>query len=49
MPSWCNNSTEPCWWEHLMWKRYNDWSLPINHVVKYYECEEADNEWEKIN
>ena len=49
MPSWCNNATEPCWWEHLMWKRYNDWSLPINHVVKYYECEEADNEWEKIN
>lgn len=49
MPSWCNKSGEPSWWEHLMWKRFNDWPLPINHIVKYYQCEEADKEFEKIN
>lgn len=46
-PSWSglNKNREPSWWEHLMWDRYDDWSLPINHVVKYYECEEADKEF----
>ena len=49
LPSWCNKSGEPSWWEHLMWDRFEDWPLPINHVVKYYECEEADREFKKRN
>lgn len=49
MPSWSSKTGEPCWWEHLMWKRFDDCPLPINHVVKYYDCEEADKEFEKIN
>jgi hypothetical protein len=44
-PSWSNKTGEPCWWEHLTWDRYNNWPLPINHVVKYFECEEADKEF----
>ena len=47
IPSWGNKTGEPCWWEHLMWKRFDNWPLPINHVVKYYDCEEADREFEK--
>lgn len=47
-PSWCNDSGEPNWCEYLMWKRYDDWSLPLEHIVKYYNCKEADEEWDKI-
>ena len=46
-PSWCDESDgEPAWWEYLMWDRFEDWPLPIQHVVKYYECKEADKAWE---
>lgn len=47
MPSWCNDTHEPAWWEHLMWKRYKDSALPLSLLVKYYADEEADTEWEK--
>ena len=46
-PSWCNDTHEPAWWEHLMWKRYKDSALPLSLLVKYYADEEADTEWEK--
>jgi len=47
-PSWCKESGgKPAWWEHLMWDNYGDWSMPLQHVVKYYNCDEADGVWEK--
>ena len=47
-PSWCKDSDgEPAWWEYLMWKRWRDTPLPLEHVVKYYEDEEADKEFFK--
>jgi len=46
-PSWANDTEEPAWWEHLMWKRFGDWSLPLEHIVKYYSCPEADAEYFK--
>lgn len=46
-PSWCNDTGEPAWWEYLMWDRYGDSSLPLQHVVKYYNCPDADAEWNK--
>ena len=50
-PSWSRRSREevpePAWWEHLMWKRFGDWALPLEHIVKYYDCPEADEEYEK--
>lgn len=47
IPSWCNKTGEPNWCEYLMWNRYDDWSLPLEHIVKYYNCDKADAEWEK--
>lgn len=51
-PSWAQyrdgiKDPEPAWWEHLMWKRFGDWALPLEHIVKYYDCPEADEEYEK--
>lgn len=50
-PSWANDNKnevpEPAWWEHLMWKSYDDWALPLEHIVKYYDCPEANEEYEK--
>ena len=47
-PSWVEDSDgEPAWWEHLLWKRWGDTPLPIEHVVKYYDVEKADNEFFK--
>ena len=47
LPSWGEDDNEPAWWEHLMWKRWGDTPLPLEHVVKYYNVEEADNEFFK--
>lgn len=47
MPSWCNDTHEPAWWEHLMWDRYKDSALPLSLLVKYYYDEEAETEWNK--
>lgn len=47
LPSWGKDYNEPAWWEHLMWKRWGDTPLPLEHVVKYYNVEEADNEFFK--
>lgn len=46
-PSWYNDTGEPNWCEYLMWNRFEDWSLPLEHVVKYYACDSADKEWDK--
>lgn len=46
-PSWCNNTGEPAWWEHLMWNRYKGTTIPIEHVVKYYDNTDADAKWQK--
>ena len=50
-PSWSRRSREevpePAWWEYLMWERFGDWALPLEHIVKYYDCPEADEEYEK--
>ena len=46
-PSWCNDTGEPAWWEYLMWHRWGDTPIPLEHVVKYYENEKADKEWIK--
>lgn len=46
-PSWCNKTGEPAWWEYLMWDRYKDTSIPLEHVVKYYYDPEADEIWDK--
>ena len=47
-PSWVKNGDgEPAWWEYLMWKRWEDTPLPIEHVVKYYNEEKADEEFFK--
>ena len=47
-PSWVKDSDgEPAWWEYLMWKRWEDSPLPIEHIVKYYDVEEADKEFFK--
>lgn len=47
-PSWVergNEVPEPAWWEHLMWKRWEDTPLPLNHVVKYFDVPKADEEF----
>ena len=44
IPSWNNNTGEPNWCEYLMWSRWKDWSIPVEHVYKYYNDEEADKE-----
>ena len=46
-PSWANDNHEPAWWEHLMWKRYKNTPLPLEHIVKYYDDEDADADFEK--
>lgn len=46
-PSWSNDTGEPAWWEYLMWSRWKNWSIPLEHVVKYYSDQEADEEWDK--
>ena len=46
-PSWCNDTGEPAWWEYLMWNRWENWSIPLEHVVKYYQNGKADEEWDK--
>ena len=48
-PSWAsgNDDCEPAWWEYLMWNRYDDSPLPIEHIVKYYDCPEAKEEFQK--
>ena len=48
-PSWSmgNNTGEPNWCEYLMWSRWKDWSIPVEHVYKYYNDEEADKEMER--
>ena len=47
-PSWCNNTGEPAWWEHLLWKPYERTGLPLSLLVKYYYDEYADKEWNQI-
>lgn len=44
-PSWVRDGGEPAWWEHLMWKRWGNTPLPLNHVVKYYDEPKADEEF----
>ena len=44
-PSYGKDDREPAWYEHLMWKKWKDTSLPIEHVVKYYDVKEADEEF----
>lgn len=47
-PSWCEDSNgEPAWWEYLMWDRFGDWPIPLQHVVKYYKDDKADAAWEE--
>ena len=46
-PSWGDPEIEPNWCEYLMWKRWADTSLPLEHVYKYYNDEEADKEVER--
>lgn len=46
-PSWCNDTEEPAWWEYLMWERWDNTPIPLEHVVKYYNDPEADNDWEE--
>lgn len=46
-PSWSDENGEPNWCEYLMWSRYKDWSLPLDYIVKYYDCPEADEEFER--
>lgn len=47
-PSWCKDSGgEPNWCEYLMWKRWKDTPLPLELVYKYYNDEEADDEYER--
>ena len=31
-------------WKYLMWNRWGDTPIPLEHVVKYYENEKADKE-----
>lgn len=43
--SWCNDTGEPAWWEYLMWDRFDDTPIPLEHMVKYYNDDEADKVW----
>ena len=44
-PSGGRDNEEPAWWEHLMWKRWENTPLPLNHIVKYYDVPKADEEF----
>lgn len=46
-PSWSSDNPDriPCWWEHLMWRSFKDYNLPLSLLVKYYCDPEADEAW----
>ena len=44
VPSWGKPDEEPNWCEYLMWKRWKDTPLPLEHIYKYYNDEEADED-----
>jgi len=47
-PSWVKDSGgEPNWCEYLMWNRWKDTSLPLELIYKYYNDDEADEEFER--
>ena len=46
-PSWSSDDHEPAWWEHLMWDRYKDTSLPLSLIYKYFNDRDADEEFER--
>jgi len=47
-PSWYKDSDgEPNWCEYLMWTRWKNTPLPLELVYKYYNDEEADEEFER--
>lgn len=47
-PSWCRDSNgEPNWCEYLMWSRWKNTPLPLELIYKYYNDEEADQEYKR--
>ena len=47
-PSWTKDSEgEPNWCEYLMWDRWGDTPLPLELIYKYYNDDEADEEFER--
>ena len=48
-PSWArdNDDYTPAWWEHLMWDRYKNCSLPLSLIYKYYDNEDANEEFKR--
>ena len=39
-----NGNSSYAWWEHLMWKRYKDYNLPLSLIKKYYPDFKEDEE-----
>ena len=46
-PSWTSDDGTPSWWEHLMWRGYKNSYLPLSHIIKYDNDEEAKADWDK--
>lgn len=47
LPSWCNDTGEPAWYEYLVWEHGVRTPIPLAHAVKYYNNYANDEEFER--